>query len=99
MVVAPERWRVAVVVLVLRLVVAAPVLAPVVVTVTVRVVHPPGRAERHHQVLDEPRAGIHAGGLALGTGEVLEAHGELAVALAQLVRTGVATGRAGLARN
>ncbi len=96
MVVAPERWWVAVMVLVLRLVVAAPVVAPVV---TVRVVHPSGRPKCHHQVLDEPWARVHAGGLALGTGKVFEAHGELAIALAQLVRTGVATGQVGLPRN
>ncbi len=67
------------------------------VTVVMRHVHPLWRPEGHDEVLDEPWPRVPAGRLALGTGEVLETHGELSVALAKLVRAGVAAGSAGLA--
>ncbi len=67
------------------------------VAVVMRHVHPLWRPEGHDEVLDEPWPRVPAGRLALGTGEVLETHGELSVALAKLVRAGVAAGSAGLA--
>lgn len=65
----------------------------------VGVVHAARGPQAHDEVLDEAGVGLAAHGLGLGAGEALEAHGELAVALAQLVRAGVAAGRAGLARD
>jgi hypothetical protein len=54
----------------------------------------------HDDVLDHPLRRLLADGLGGGAGQVaLEAHGELAVAFAQLVGAGVATVLGRLARN
>ncbi len=71
----------------------------VVDLVDLRVVHTLRRAHAHDHVLDVSGVRVHALGLALGAPERLEAHGELAVALAQLVGAGVAVGGLGLARD
>ena len=66
---------------------------------SVRVMHPLAAGEAHEDVLQEPEVVLLAHGLALGAGEVPEAHGELPVALAQLVRAGVSAGSLGFSRN
>ena len=62
-----------------------------------RIVHLAPVPEAHDEVLNEPRVRLPAHGLGLGAGEVLEAHGELAVALAQLMRARIPPRAAALA--